>query len=84
MVVYSGQGEFRMVSTKLPLLRLHHARMVGVDTASKRHCLRLARAIREDGVGLGVEELSPGGGGASGCGIDLVERRMVQTVLAPT
>lgn len=27
------------------LLHLHHARMVGVDTASERHCLRLARAV---------------------------------------
>ncbi|RCG19046.1 lantibiotic dehydratase [Sphaerisporangium album] len=27
------------------LLHLHHARMIGVDTASERHCLRLARAI---------------------------------------
>jgi thiopeptide-type bacteriocin biosynthesis protein len=26
------------------LLHLHHARMIGVDTASERHCLRLARA----------------------------------------
>ena len=27
------------------LLHLHHARMIGVDSASERHCLRLARAI---------------------------------------
>ncbi|TCJ34640.1 lantibiotic dehydratase [Parafrankia sp. BMG5.11] len=27
------------------LLHLHHARMIGVDTASERHCLRLARAV---------------------------------------
>ncbi|MEU8309819.1 lantibiotic dehydratase [Actinomadura sp. NPDC048955] len=27
------------------LLHLHHARMIGVDTASERHCLRLARTI---------------------------------------
>ncbi|MEV5710965.1 lantibiotic dehydratase [Actinoallomurus sp. NPDC052274] len=27
------------------LLHLHHARMIGVDTASERHCLRLARVI---------------------------------------
>ncbi|MEV6928117.1 lantibiotic dehydratase [Dactylosporangium sp. NPDC051485] len=27
------------------LLHLHHARMVGVDLSSERHCLRLARAI---------------------------------------
>ncbi len=27
------------------LLHLHHARMIGVDTASERHCLRLVRAI---------------------------------------
>lgn len=27
------------------LLHLHHARMIGPDTASERHCLRLARAI---------------------------------------
>ncbi len=27
------------------LLHLHHARMIGVDTASERHCLRLARSI---------------------------------------
>ncbi len=27
------------------LLHLHHARMIGVDPASERHCLRLARAI---------------------------------------
>nr|WP_232295537.1 thiopeptide-type bacteriocin biosynthesis protein [Parafrankia sp. EUN1f] len=27
------------------LLHLHHARMIGADTASERHCLRLARAI---------------------------------------
>lgn len=26
------------------LLHLHHARVIGVDTASERHCLRLARA----------------------------------------
>jgi len=29
------------------LLHLHHARMIGVDTASERHCLRLARAIAQ-------------------------------------
>lgn len=27
------------------LLHLHHARMIGVNTGSERHCLRLARAI---------------------------------------
>jgi hypothetical protein len=27
------------------LLHLHHARMIGVDIASERHCLRLARAV---------------------------------------
>jgi hypothetical protein len=27
------------------LLHLHHARMIGVDTASEQHCLRLARTI---------------------------------------
>ncbi|MBB5866701.1 thiopeptide-type bacteriocin biosynthesis protein [Allocatelliglobosispora scoriae] len=27
------------------LLHLHHARMIGVDTASERHCLRLVRTI---------------------------------------
>ncbi|MER7457312.1 lantibiotic dehydratase [Micromonospora sp. NPDC126480] len=27
------------------LLHLHHARMIGVDTGSERHCLRLARTI---------------------------------------
>ncbi|MGC4750534.1 lantibiotic dehydratase [Micromonospora sp. DT201] len=27
------------------LLHLHHARMIGVDLASERHCLRLARAV---------------------------------------
>lgn len=27
------------------LLHLHHARMIGVDPASERHCLRLARTI---------------------------------------
>jgi hypothetical protein len=27
------------------LLHLHHARMIGVGTASERHCLRLARTI---------------------------------------
>lgn len=27
------------------LLHLHHARMIGVDTSSERHCLRLARTI---------------------------------------
>jgi thiopeptide-type bacteriocin biosynthesis protein len=27
------------------LLHLHHARMIGVDTVSERHCLRLARAV---------------------------------------
>ncbi len=27
------------------LLHLHHARMIGVDLASERHCLRLARTI---------------------------------------
>ncbi|MBL7487886.1 lantibiotic dehydratase [Frankia sp. AgB1.9] len=27
------------------LLHLHHARMIGVDMASERHCLRLARAV---------------------------------------
>ncbi len=27
------------------LLHLHHARMISVDPASERHCLRLARAI---------------------------------------
>lgn len=27
------------------LLHLHHARMIGVDLNSERHCLRLARAI---------------------------------------
>ncbi len=27
------------------LLHLHHARMIGVDAASERHCLRLARAV---------------------------------------
>ncbi|SDG05297.1 thiopeptide-type bacteriocin biosynthesis domain-containing protein [Sinosporangium album] len=27
------------------LLHLHHARMIGVDVASERHCLRLARAV---------------------------------------
>jgi thiopeptide-type bacteriocin biosynthesis protein len=27
------------------LLHLHHARMIGVDTTSERHCLRLARTI---------------------------------------
>ncbi|SCL26331.1 thiopeptide-type bacteriocin biosynthesis domain-containing protein [Micromonospora nigra] len=27
------------------LLHLHHARMIGVDPASERHCLRLARAV---------------------------------------
>ncbi|GLY90537.1 lantibiotic dehydratase [Actinoallomurus iriomotensis] len=27
------------------LLHLHHARMIGVDTASERQCLRLARAV---------------------------------------
>ncbi|MGH3752543.1 MAG: hypothetical protein ACRDRP_07585 [Pseudonocardiaceae bacterium] len=27
------------------LLHLHHARMIGVGTASERHCLRLARAV---------------------------------------
>jgi thiopeptide-type bacteriocin biosynthesis protein len=27
------------------LLHLHHARMIGVDTASERHCMRLARAV---------------------------------------
>ncbi|MEO5875011.1 MAG: lantibiotic dehydratase [Streptosporangiaceae bacterium] len=27
------------------LLHLHHARMIGVDTASERHCLRLARSV---------------------------------------
>jgi hypothetical protein len=27
------------------LLHLHHARMIGVDTASERHCLRLARTV---------------------------------------
>jgi thiopeptide-type bacteriocin biosynthesis protein len=27
------------------LLHLHHGRMIGVDTASERHCLRLARAV---------------------------------------
>ncbi len=27
------------------LLHMHHARMIGVDTASERHCLRLARAV---------------------------------------
>ncbi|WP_322747936.1 MULTISPECIES: lantibiotic dehydratase [unclassified Frankia] len=27
------------------LLHLHHARMIGPDTASERHCLRLARAV---------------------------------------
>ncbi|WP_141578781.1 lantibiotic dehydratase [Actinomadura sp. WMMA1423] len=27
------------------LLHLHHTRMIGVDTASEEHCLRLARAI---------------------------------------
>ncbi|MEU8048399.1 lantibiotic dehydratase [Micromonospora haikouensis] len=27
------------------LLHLHHARMIGVDTASEWHCLRLARAV---------------------------------------
>ncbi|ONH60391.1 lantibiotic dehydratase [Frankia sp. CcI49] len=27
------------------LLHLHHARMIGIDTASERHCLRLARTL---------------------------------------
>lgn len=27
------------------LLHLHHARMIGVEAASERHCLRLARAV---------------------------------------
>jgi hypothetical protein len=27
------------------LLHLHHARMIGVDIGSERHCLRLARAV---------------------------------------
>ncbi|GGJ90320.1 hypothetical protein GCM10010123_20180 [Pilimelia anulata] len=27
------------------LLHLHHARMIGVDTASEQHCLRLARTV---------------------------------------
>jgi thiopeptide-type bacteriocin biosynthesis protein len=27
------------------LLHLHHARMIGVDTTSEQHCLRLARAV---------------------------------------
>ncbi len=27
------------------ILHLHHARMIGVDPASERHCLRLARAV---------------------------------------
>lgn len=27
------------------LLHLHHARMIGIDTASEQHCLRLARTI---------------------------------------
>lgn len=27
------------------LLHLHHARVVGVDLSSERHCLRLARAV---------------------------------------
>jgi hypothetical protein len=27
------------------LLHLHHARMIGVDTASEQHCLRLVRTI---------------------------------------
>jgi hypothetical protein len=27
------------------LLHLHHARMIGVDTTSEQHCLRLARTI---------------------------------------
>lgn len=29
------------------LLHLHHARVIGVDTASERHCLRLARATAQ-------------------------------------
>ncbi|WP_245928879.1 lantibiotic dehydratase [Murinocardiopsis flavida] len=32
------------------LLHLHHARMIGVDTASERHCLRLARAAARTGL----------------------------------
>lgn len=29
------------------LLHLHHARVIGVDTASERHCLRLARTVAQ-------------------------------------
>ncbi|WP_426504329.1 lantibiotic dehydratase [Dactylosporangium sp. McL0621] len=32
------------------LLHLHHARMIGVDLTSERHCLRLARAIAHAAV----------------------------------
>jgi thiopeptide-type bacteriocin biosynthesis protein len=32
------------------LLHLHHARMIGIDTASERHCLRLARAVAVAGL----------------------------------
>ncbi|WP_243723290.1 lantibiotic dehydratase [Actinomadura sp. 7K507] len=35
------------------LLHLHHARMIGIDTASERHCLRLARAIAQTDLRTG-------------------------------
>ena len=36
------------------LLHLHHARMIGVDIASERHCLRLARATSQAQIARGV------------------------------
>jgi len=39
------RGELDTDVVLADLLHLHHARMIGVDTASERHCLRLARTI---------------------------------------
>ena len=39
------QHEEAILRILADLLHLHHARMIGVDDASERHCLRLARSI---------------------------------------
>ncbi|WP_405088832.1 lantibiotic dehydratase [Microbispora sp. NBC_01389] len=36
------------------LLHLHHARVIGVDIASERHCLRLARAVAQTNLATGT------------------------------
>jgi thiopeptide-type bacteriocin biosynthesis protein len=41
----AGSGGLDPDEVLADLLHLHHARMIGVDAASERHCLRLARTV---------------------------------------